>query len=80
MCYSSTRKQQISSFANGLTLYDKLFVHKQRYGLNFYEQIGRKGGKISRGGGFAMNRDLAVEAGRKGGKASRRTKSGSAAE
>ena len=49
-------------------------TNKQRYGLNFYEQIGRKGGKISRGGGFAMNRDLAVEAGRKGGKASRRTK------
>lgn len=47
-------------------------TNKQRYGLNFYEQIGRKGGEISRGGGFAMNRDLAVEAGRKGGKASRR--------
>jgi uncharacterized protein len=49
-------------------------TNKQRYGLNFYEQIGRKGGKISRGGGFAMNRELAVEAGRKGGKASRRSK------
>jgi general stress protein YciG len=49
-------------------------TNKQRYGLNFYEAIGRKGGKISRGGGFAMNRNLAVEAGRKGGKASRRTK------
>lgn len=54
-------------------------TNKQRYGLNFYEQIGRKGGKISRGGGFAMNRDLAVEAGRKGGKASHRTKSNAAA-
>ena len=49
-------------------------TNKQRYGLNFYESIGRKGGKISRGGGFAMNRALAVEAGRRGGKASRRTK------
>lgn len=50
-------------------------TNKQRYGLNFYETIGRRGGKVSRGGGFAVNRDLAVEAGRKGGKASRRTKS-----
>jgi general stress protein YciG len=49
-------------------------TNKQRYGLNFYEQIGRKGGKISRGGGFAVNRELAVEAGRRGGKASRRGK------
>jgi len=44
-------------------------TNKVRYGLNFYEQIGRKGGRISRGGGFAVNRELAVEAGRKGGKA-----------
>jgi general stress protein YciG len=49
-------------------------TNKMRYGLSFYEQIGRKGGKISRGGGFAVNRDLAVEAGRKGGRASRRGK------
>lgn len=51
-------------------------TNKIRYGETFYQQIGRKGGKISRGGGFAMNRDLAVEAGRRGGKASRRTKMG----
>jgi len=54
-------------------------TNKLRYGLNFYEEIGRRGGRISKGGGFAMNRDLAVEAGRKGGKASRRTKANVAA-
>ena len=48
-------------------------TNKTRYGLNFYEQIGAKGGRKSRGGGFAANRELAVEAGRKGGKASRRS-------
>lgn len=41
----------------------------------FYGAIGRKGGKISRGGGFAASHELAVEAGRKGGKVSRRPKS-----
>ena len=40
----------------------------------FYTMIGRKGGKISRGGGFAMSRELAVAAGKKGGAASRRGK------
>lgn len=49
-------------------------TNKQRYGLQFYPQIGRKGGLISRGGGFATNLELAKEAGRKGGKASRRPK------
>ncbi len=49
-------------------------TNKQRYGANFYEMIGRTGGTISRGGGFAKNRALAVEAGRKGGQASRRRK------
>ena len=48
-------------------------TNKQRYGINFYEQIGRKGGKISRGGGVATTRQLAVQAGRKGGRASRTT-------
>lgn len=47
-------------------------TNRQRYGLNFYEDIGRMGGKISRGGGFAANHELAVMAGRKGGHASRR--------
>lgn len=49
-------------------------TNKQRYGANFYEQIGRTGGKISRGGGFAADPNLAREAGRKGGRASRRRK------
>jgi general stress protein YciG len=39
---------------------------------DFYPEIGRKGGKISRGGGFALNRELAREAGRKGGQAKRK--------
>ena len=47
-------------------------TNKMRYGIGFYPSIGRKGGKISRGGGFVMNRELAVEAGRKGGQMSKR--------
>lgn len=49
-------------------------TNKQRYGMNFYESIGKLGGSISRGGGFAKNPSLAREAGRKGGMASRRRK------
>lgn len=49
-------------------------TNKQRYGMNFYRGIGQLGGKLSRGGGFAKNHDLAREAGAKGGKASRRPK------
>lgn len=49
-------------------------TNKQRHGRNFYAEIGRRGGKLSRGGGFAANRDLASAAGRKGGKISRRGK------
>jgi len=49
-------------------------TNKLRYGANFYETIGRMGGKISRGGGFAKDPQLARVAGAKGGKASRRTK------
>ncbi len=47
-------------------------TNKMRYGLDFYRRLGRIGGKISRGGGFAMNHDLAVEAGRIGGAKSKR--------
>lgn len=49
-------------------------TNKERYGENFYKELGRKGGQVSRGGGFAANRDLAREAGRKGGLKSKRTK------
>lgn len=48
-------------------------TNKDRYGEDFYDIIGRKGGRISRGGGFALNRELARESGRKGGRISRRT-------
>lgn len=47
-------------------------TNKQRYGMNFYEVIGRAGGTKSRGGGFAKNPELARVAGRRGGQASRR--------
>lgn len=47
-------------------------TNKKRYGREFYEMIGRKGGTISRGGGFAKNPELARVAGRIGGQRSRR--------
>ena len=51
-------------------------TNKARYGKDHYEKIGRKGGTISRGGGFAGpdSHERAVEAGRKGGLASKRGK------
>ena len=51
-------------------------TNKMRYGANFYMTIGKKGGQVSRGGGFAKNPELAREAGRRGGMASRRRKAG----
>ena len=53
-------------------------TNKQRYGTAFYETIGRKGGQISRGGGFAANPELARAAGRRGGMQSRRRKAADA--
>lgn len=47
-------------------------TNKAKYGLNFYAMIGAKGGKKTGPKGFALNRDLAREAGRKGGQISRR--------
>jgi general stress protein YciG len=44
------------------------------YGPTFYADIGRKGGKIGRTGGFYANRELARRAGAIGGKKSRRGK------
>ena len=44
------------------------------YGGNFYERIGRKGGKNGHTGGFAANPALARIAGAKGGKISKRGK------
>lgn len=52
-------------------------TNKQRYGEDFYERLGAKGGKKSRTGGFFANRELARAAraaGAKGGRKSRRTK------
>lgn len=49
-------------------------TNKKLYGKDFYRIIGRKGGTISRGGGFAANRELARIAGAKGGRISKRGK------
>ena len=46
----------------------------KKYGKDFFREMGRKGGKACVPKGFAMNRELASEAGRKGGKISRRYK------
>lgn len=50
-------------------------TNKERYGDLFYKKIGEAGGRLSRGGGFALDRNLAIDAGRKGGKAPRRPRS-----
>lgn len=47
-------------------------TNKARHGANFYAEIGRKGGKLGRTGGFYANRELARIAGAKGGRISRR--------
>ena len=47
-------------------------TNRQKYGKEFYSQIGRKGGQNGHTGGFAANPALARIAGAKGGRISRR--------
>lgn len=49
-------------------------TNKEKYGNDFYANIGRRGGRNGHTGGFAANPDLARRAGRKGGKISKRGK------
>lgn len=49
-------------------------TNKLKHGEDFYERIGRKGGKNGHTGGFASNPELARIAGAKGGRLSRRGK------
>lgn len=49
-------------------------TNRLKHGEDFYERIGRKGGRNGHTGGFASNHELAKEAGRKGGKISKRGK------
>ena len=46
----------------------------EKYGKDFYKEIGRKGGQNGHTGGFHANPELAVIAGRKGGAISKRGK------
>lgn len=50
----------------------------ERYGKDFYREIGRIGGRNGHTGGFASNPELARVAGRKGGRISRRGPAGRA--
>lgn len=45
---------------------------EERYGADFYSRIGKVGGKAQVPKGFAMNPELASEAGKRGGTVSRR--------
>ena len=49
-------------------------TNKEKYGDDFYRELGRKGGKNGHTGGFAANPELAKIAGAKGGRISRRGK------
>jgi hypothetical protein len=49
-------------------------TNKDKYGPDFYKNIGAMGGKNGHTGGFAANRELAREAGRLGGLISKRRK------
>lgn len=42
-------------------------TNKRKYGDNWYAEIGRKGGQVKTPKGFALNHQLARQAGRKGG-------------
>ncbi len=44
---------------------------RKKYGEDYYQRIGRMGGKVSTTGGFYADRKLASEAGKKGGAISR---------
>lgn len=48
-------------------------TNKLMYGTEYYREIGKKGGKIGRTGGF-HDRELARRAGALGGRISKRTK------
>lgn len=50
-------------------------TNKEKHGADFYSRIGRMGGKVCGVKGFALNIELAKEAGRKGGLISKRGKS-----
>lgn len=47
-------------------------TNKKRWGKDWYAKIGKKGGKALVPKGFALNPELAREAGARGGKISRR--------
>lgn len=47
-------------------------TNKERYGEDYFEKIGAKGGKNGHTGGFYANRELARTAGALGGRKSRR--------
>lgn len=47
-------------------------TNKKRYGEDYYRNIGRKGGSVSRGGGFTGKPKEAREAGAMGGRRSRK--------
>lgn len=49
-------------------------TNKLKHGEDFYQRIGRKGGRNGHTGGFASNPELAKIAGAKGGRLSRRGK------
>ena len=49
-------------------------TNKQKYGHDFYANIGRKGGRNGNTGGFAANPELARIAGAIGGRKSKRGK------